>query len=101
SLAAAKDAVAGLLKVMGLEKEVSSHGSVEKAIEHFKDHLEEQIGKKGGSLVPSKPVLTGEMAAARPEGRLAVEESGEELLFYPPGKRPPKKDMAGDTVVLT
>ena len=108
SIAGAKEAVAGLLKVMGLDKEIASHNNVSTAVEQFKWHLQTKIAEKTGAPAPAAPAapapaqrfMTGEMVAVRPEGRLAVEQIDGDFLFYPPGKKPAKKDMAGDTMML-
>jgi len=107
SIAGAKEAVAGLLKVMGLDKEIASHNTVAAAVDQFKFHLQTKIAEKVGAPAPTTAApapagrfVTGEMVAVRPEGRLAVEQIDGDFLFYPPGKKPAKKDMAGDTPLL-
>ncbi len=65
SLAGAKDAVGGLLKVMGLDKEIPSYASLEKAVDDFKNSLKEQISRKAGSSSrPPAPAAAAPAATA-------------------------------------
>ncbi len=105
TLAGAKHAVAGLLKVMNLERDIPSHPTREKAIEDFKEYLLDHI--EAAEQRTKKPAAAGAAAGPEPEPapaarerKLAIEESGNVVFLYSGKRKPSKKDLAGDTNLL-